>query len=443
MTVSSLTTLDESVAKPAEAARTHSDYMKWFLHDRFGMFIHWGLYSIPSRGEWVRSSERMTVEAYQQYFDEFNPTRYDPREWAALARAAGQRYVVLTTKHHDGFCLFDSKLTEYSAPHTPARDDLVRPFVDACREEGLKVGFYYSLLDWHHPNYPVIDDLHHPLRDTPPADATSRDLSVYQRYLHGQVRELMTNYGEIDLLWFDFSYQKLSGEAWRADELVEMIRQLQPGIVINNRLVAGHAESGGRPLGERGDYATPEQTVPSAGIVDAQGASVPWEAAMTTNKSWGYQRDDKDYKSPRDIVRMLVECVSKGGNLLLNIGPDPLGRVPQPCDALLKRVGRWMDDNGESIYGCGSATLPKPEWGYYTQRDDGVLFAHIFDRPAGPIVLEGLADRIDKARLLSDRSEVSTVRPWMVGENRLDAFLTLPTTLPDELDTVVMLQLKD
>jgi alpha-L-fucosidase len=401
------------------------------------MFIHWGLYAIPARGEWVRNHEKISTEAYQPYFDEFNPARYDPRAWARLARQAGQKYAVMTAKHHDGFCLFDSALTDYKAPNTPAGRDLLREYVDAFRAEGLKVGFYYSLLDWHHPDYPC--DRLHPMRENADFAARPRDFSRYVKYLHGQVRELLTNYGRIDVIWFDFSYDQMSGPAWRADELVRMVRSLQPHILIDNRLVAGHEQAGRG--GVSGDFASPEQVIPAEGVVDAAGKPTAWEACITLNDHWGYARDDKAVKSAAQVVHMLVECVAKGGNLLLNVGPTALGEIPDSSADVLRSVGRWLDANGASIRGCGRADLAKPEWGYYTT-DGRTLFAHILSKPIGPIALVGLGGKVAKARLLADGSEVKTSQPWQVAGNTKDAFLTIPRPdLPDPLDTVVALTL--
>jgi len=429
---------DETKAAPGGGAG-REDRTAWFVHDRFGMFIHWGIYAIPARGEWVRNKEKISNEAYQPYFEEFNPIRYDPRRWAALARRAGQKYAVMTAKHHDGFCLFDSKLTDYKATNTPARRDLIREYVEAFRAEGLKVGFYYSLLDWHHPHYPV--DHLHPMRENEALKAEKRDFSKYVEYLHGQVRELLTNYGRIDVMWFDFSYGEMSGEKWRATELVKMVRSLQPHIIIDNRLVAGHEDPGKSPIA--GDFASPEQIIPAEGVTDSSGRPCLWEACITINDNWGYARDDRNFKSPAQLVRMLVECVSKGGNLLLNVGPTALGEIQPEFVERLEAVGRWMDANSESIYGCTSAGLPKPEWGRYTRKGK-TLYAHIMEKPVGPIALLGLGGKIKKARMLYDGSEVSISRPWNVGENTKDCFMNLPhTTLPDPIDTVVALELAE
>lgn len=423
---------------------------EWFRNDRFGLFIHWGLYSIPARGEWVRSSERMSIEDYQQYFHEFRAERYDPKAWAAAAKAAGAKYAVLTAKHHDGFCLFDSALTDYKATNTPAGRDLVREYVEAFRAAGLKVGLYYSLLDWHHPGYPHFGDRHHPMRDHEGYRGREHDFASYLDYMHGQVRELCSNYGQIDILWFDFSYDQMAGEKWRASDLLRMVKRLQPQVIIDNRLEASGENAGSmrerQPNFYAGDFASPEQIVPPTGIVDHAGNSLPWEACVTINDNWGYAAADRNFKSAELIIRKLVECVSKNGNLILNVGPNAKGEIPRESLALLTEIGEWMRQNGESIYGCGLAKLPKPEWGYYTQRGRS-LYAHVLQGSIGPLGLLGLQQRVRRARLLADGSELRLIRPW----NTLDfpdcLFLNfgrpehLTHPLPDRIDTVVELEL--
>lgn len=415
---------------------------KSLMDHRFGLFIHWGLYAIPARGEWVRSIERISNEQYQPFFDEFNPSRYDPRSWAKAAKAAGQKYAVLTTKHHDGFCLFDSKLTEYKATNTPAGRDLIREYVDAFREEGISVGFYYSIIDWYHDDYPAYHDRIHPMRGVESFKDKEQDFNRYLDYMHGQVKELLTNYGKIDIMWFDFSYDEMTGEKWRATELMKMIRSLQPDIVIDNRL--GGDIMSAEPEVYAGDFFSPEQIIPPRGIVNEVGEPVPWEACITLNNNWGYHAKDKAYKTPRQVIRALVECVSKNGNLLLNVGPDAEGEIPSESLEILSTVGEWMRRNGDSIYGCGIAELDKPEWGRYTQCGNK-LYAHVFDRGIGPIYFQGLKGRIKKARLLADGSELKVETPWM-AENYSDiksgAFINLSGGgLPDELDTVIELEL--
>lgn len=425
---------------------------QWFLHDRFGMFIHWGLYAIPARDEWVRSQEKMSLEDYQVFFDEFNPDRYDPRAWARIAKQAGMKYAVMTAKHHDGFCLFDSQLTDYKSTNTQAKRDLVREFLDAFRAEGLKVGLYYSLLDWHHPDYPAYGDLHHPMRDNPEFERNPATFDRYLDYMHGQVRELLTDYGKLDIMWFDFSYEHLQGEAWRANELMEMIRSLQPQIIVDNRLEASGSIGGSiysnDPSFYSGDFASPEQIIPPKGVVNEAGESIPWEACITLNNHWSYSSSDRMYKTARMIIRKLVECVSKNGNLLLNVGPNARGEIPDESIAILEEIGSWMRRNSDSVYGCGEAGIEKPEWGRYTRRGDK-LYAHLFEENVGAINLLGLAGRIKKARLLADGSEVLIGRPWNTALYPDDAFLSLSRPehhtfpLPDEIDTVIELTLAE
>lgn len=425
---------------------------EWFLKERFGMFIHWGLYAIPARGEWVRNAEKISNEDYQAYFDEFNPERYDPRAWAKAAKAAGMKYAVLTAKHHDGFCLFDSKLTDYKSTNTKSGRDLVREFLEAFREEGLKVGLYYSLIDWYHPDYPAFGDPIHPMRDN---EEYERDPALFGRYLdymHGQVRELLTDYGKLDIMWFDFSYGEMKGEKWRATELMEMIRSLQPHIIVDNRLEASGEEGGSiytkDPTIYSGDFASPEQIVPPSGVTDEEGNSIPWEACITLNNNWGYGATDFTYKTARTVIRKLVECVSKNGNLLLNVGPDAQGEIPVESLQILEEVGQWMRRNGDSIYGCRQADFPKPDWGRYTQKGNK-LYAHLFEESIGPVNLAGLAGRILRARLLADGSEVFVTRPWNAVMYPDDAFFNFARPehfsypLPDDRNTVVELTLID
>lgn len=416
-----------------------SDSIQWFQNARFGMFIHWGLYAIPARGEWVKQVESIPEPEYQPFFETFNPVDYNPREWAKAARQAGMKYAVMTAKHHDGFCLFDTKYTDYKATNTLAGRDLIREYVDAFRAEGLKVGFYYSLLDWHHPDYPIAGDSIHPFRKMPEQNTRTGNLPRYADYLRSQVEELLTNYGKIDIIWFDFSYDNMRGEAWKATELVKMVRALQPGILIDNRL--GGNIKAVEPEIYAGDFASPEQIIPPEGVTNEAGQPIPWEACITLNDHWGYAAWDKNWKSPRTLIRALVECVSKGGNLLLNVGPTARGELPPENYTILAEIGRWMHANGESIYGCGNANLPKPEWGRFTRKGSR-LFAHLLDRGIGPTNLRGLEGKVSYARLLADGSEIRLARPWNATEFPDDLFINLPSAeLPDQADTVIELHL--
>ena len=373
----------------------------WFEESRLGMFVHWGLYSLAARHEWVMNHEETTVEEYSRYFRRFDPDLYDPRQWARAAKDAGMKYVVLTTKHHEGFCLWDSALTDYKATNTPAGRDLIAPYVDALRAEGLKVGFYYSLIDWHHPDFTV--DSVHPQRNSPEIQALNqgRDMARYRGYLHGQVRELLSNYGTIDYLFFDFSYPdgmdghpaggKGRGD-WASEELLAMVRELQPGIVVNDRLDVP------------GDLVTPEQYQP-AGPMMSDGVPLAWEACQTLNGSWGYDRDNLDYKSAELLVRMLVDGVSKGGNLLLNVGPTARGTLDPRALEALEGIGGWMRLHGRSIYGAGPSSFTAPVDARYTRRGNR-LYVHLFAWPFGFVHLPGLDGKVEYAQLLNDASEL-------------------------------------
>ncbi len=419
---------------------------QWWRDARFGMFIHFGAYAVPARGEWIKSERRMTTEQYQRYVDAFHPQDFDPRAWARLAKQAGMKYAVMTAKHHDGFCLFDSKYTDYDiAGNMPGRD-FVREFLDAFRAEGLKVGLYYSLIDWHHPDYPNVGN--HPMRDNPEWSKKKYDWDKYIEYMHNQVEELVTNYGSIDIMWFDYSFDEYSGEKWKAKELVDMVRRHQPWIILNNRLVVNPGVSTeGREFTGYGDFETPEQGVPEKGLIDKYGNPIPWETCLTLNNNWGNNAVDHDWKSSKLIVRTLVNCVSKNGNLLLYVGPDGRGNIPDPSIRVLTEVGEWMKKNHESIYGCGAAAMERPEWGRFTQNGD-LLFAHWMYPQIGHINIPGLAGKVDMVTLLSDGAELPTATTWWGNESAGNFYVNVkaPTyatyPLPDDKDTVIQLKLK-
>lgn len=426
---------------------------KWFMEARFGMFIHWGLYSIPAKGEWMMSEAEMTVSEYKQYFDLFDPVDYNPREWVRLAKEAGMQYAVLTAKHHDGFCLFDSALTEYKATNTKAGRDLVREFVDACREEGIRVGLYFSIIDWSHPDFPKYGDRQHPMRNNEAYKDEKIDFDRYLEFMHGQVKELVTNYGKLDILWFDFSYDDMCGEKWKATELIKMVRKYQPDVIIDNRLEGSGEDHGSiataNPLIYSGDFASPEQIIPPEGVRDELGEMIPWELCATMNNHWGYCNFDHQYKSPEMLIRKLVECTSKGGNMILNVGPDAKGNIPKESVKILREIGQWMKKNQESVYGCGICKLPKPEWGRYTQKGN-VIYAHVYETPLGALPLSGIApEKLDKVYYVADGTEMNRGEAWNTALFSDVAFVSFGDNpvftyeLPDKRDTVLKIILKE
>ena len=420
---------------------------EWFREARFGMFIHWGLYCIPARGEWARSIERIPEEEYLPYFDEFHPRDYDLKKWARAAKDAGMKYAVLTAKHHDGFCLFDSALTDFKSTNTKLGRDIVADFLDAFRAEGLRVGLYYSIIDWHHPNFPHYADSIHPMRGNAAYRDDRRNFANYLDYMHGQVEELVTRYGKLDILWTDFSYDDMRGEKWRAGDFVKMIRSRQPDIILDNRLEVSGEGFGSimddEPSDYSGDFVTPEQIIPPAPLRDKKGRPVPWESCLTMNNSWGYRYGDLAFKSSDLLIRSLVNCVSKGGNMLLNVGPDACGNIPEESLERLAAIGRWMRKNGESIYGAGTCDLPKPEFGRFTQKGNR-LFVHVTEDVIGPIPVAGIADKkIRRIRLLSDGCELKQAVGFTTANYPDLVFIALgedPTYTyprPDAADTVI------
>lgn len=421
----------------------YENRIAWFKEARFGMFIHFGLYAIPARGEWVRSTEEMPKEAYMKYFHEFNPVDYDPKAWARAAKDAGMKYIVMTAKHHDGFCLFDSQYTEFKSTNTKFGRDLVREFVEAVREEGLKVGLYFTLLDWYHEDYPHFGDKNHPMRNNPNETNEKRDFSRYLDYMHAQIEEICTNYGKLDLLWFDFSYDELRGEAWRATQLIQMVRRLQPGVIIDNRLeVSGEGYgslAAGTPTPYHGDFVTPEQMIPPEGIQDVHGRDMLWEACVTMNGNWGYHATDRFWKPSSMLIKKLVECVSKGGNMILNVGPDARGNIPKESLERLKDIGIWMKKNGNSIYGCGKAGIEKPDMGRIT-RNGKKLYYHLYENTIGPMPLTGVKkEEVESIRYLETGAEVPFSTSWVHSDypDILFADLGPDPILPDETDTVL------
>lgn len=440
------------VAAPGESQAASDARMRWWREARFGLFVHWGLYSgaagrwngqpVKGSAEWIQRNAHVPTDEYaRQMLPLFKPKPGFAREWAKLARQAGAKYLVFTSKHHEGFALHDSAVSDFDAKDATGRD-LVREIVEAARAEGLKVGLYHSVIDWHHPAYPYRDfarlehPLPHPLEKAgereDPGYAGRADLKQYQDFLHAQVRELVDRYGPIDVLWWDYSNPGAEGETWRAQELMATVRKAQPGIVMNNRLYRslGYDDpQGSLQWFDRahGDFTTPEQAIPARGV-----AGVDWEACMTMNGTWGYSALDTNWKSTRELVRNLVDTASKGGNLLLNIGPMADGSVPQASVERLQQMGAWLRRNGDSVYATGANPLGEVAWGRITAKDDGRLFLHVFERPAGG-ELRLRAPGQWRARLLDGGATLRTRRD---GD---ELAVALPATPGDSIDTVIEL----
>ena len=408
--------------------------MKWWTDARFGMFIHWGLYALPARHEWVKNRERLTNEDYQKYFDHFDPDLFNPKEWARMAREAGMKYVVLTSKHHEGFCLWDSQYTDYKCTNTPAGRDLIREFVDAFRAEGLRIGFYYSLLDWHHPDYTI--DRCHPQRIEGGSKAdydklnVGKNMDVYRQYMKDQVTELLTQYGKIDIIWFDFSLPGENGKGhddWDSEGLLRLARTLQPGIIVDDRLDLRDVWGGW-------DIMTPEQKK-VASCPTWNGEKVTWETCQTFSGSWGYHRDEATWKSIPQLLELLIETVSKEGNLLLNVGPTARGEFDARAKDRLEGMGKWMHANGRSIYGCTAAPedIPTPERTLLTYNPDkNRLYVHLIDYPLSRLGIE-FGDKIEYAQFLHDGSEIKFDKE----------FLYTPVLKPDVEVPVIEIFLKD
>ncbi|MSR64605.1 MAG: alpha-L-fucosidase [Verrucomicrobiae bacterium] len=424
---------------------------RWFTHDRFGLFIHWGLYALPARHEWVKNNEQITDEVYDsKYFKHFDPDLYNPELWAQAASNAGMKYFVITTKHHEGFCLWDSKHTDYKATHTPAKRDLIKPMVEAFRRHDMHVGFYHSLIDWHHRDY-IIDPHIGPYRAHPDREKMNkgRDQKKYAAFLHNQVRELLTKFGKVDVLWFDFSYPKPDGSGkgradWQSEKLLQLVRKLQPHVILDDRFDL--------PYGW--DVKTPEQFQPREWVT-VDGKPVVWEACQTFSGSWGYHRDESSWRSVDELIRTLIDCVSKGGNLLLNVGPTARGEFDERALARLTGIGEWMKRHNRSIYGCtqAPAEFKKPDNCLLTYNPDKKrLYVHVLAWPYHHLHLDGEAyvKRVEYAQLLNDASEVLLQGPAAWQLERLDTkkekpplTLTLPTQKPNVTVPVIELFLKD
>ena len=430
--------LRASDSNPPQTPAPSDSRMAWWRDARFGMFIHWGLYSqaagewngkpTSGAGEWIMNDMQIPLSQYEKLVPQFDPVKFDAREWVRLAKEAGMKYIVITTKHHDGFALYPSALTDWCIKSTPFKRDPLKELAAACEAENLRLCFYHSIMDWHHPDYAPRKSWNDIAKDPPNMDR-------YVDFMKGQLKELLTGYGPVGVVWFDGEWEN----TWtyeRGADLYNYVRTLQPGVIINNRVSTElPLQSGQHPFG---DYKTPEQSIPPNGL----GAGVDWETCMTMNNTWGFKKSDHDWKPTQTLVRNLIDCASKGGNYLLNVGPTGEGLIPAESVERLKQIGAWLKVNGDAIYGTSASPFTRPlPWGRCTTKvsgDAATLYLHVFDWPKdGELLVPGLKNRAKSAALLSDTKRKSLRTES--AENGLT--ITVPKTAPDALASVIVLQI--
>lgn len=417
--------------------------MQWWRDARFGMFIHWGLYAVPAGtwegeriegiGEWIMSYANISVEDYEPLVDRLNPVNFDAAEWCGIAADAGQEYLVITSKHHDGFAIFDSAVSDYDiVDRTSFGRDVLAELADACRSEGVALGFYYSILDWHHPSQYVDPDAENPQAGHFKNKIHPERKAEYLAYMNGQIEELVTRY-DPEILWFDGEWVDWWTEV-DGKNMYNYVRSLKPDIIINNRVGKGRMGMEGlsRGPGYAGDFGTPEQQIPATGL-----PGVDWESCMTMNDTWGYKSYDDNWKSAETLIHNLIDIASKGGNYLLNVGPTGEGRIPDESIERLRVMGNWMDVYAESIYMTTASPFEQPSWGRYTKRGPSTLYGHIFDWPAARSVeISAVPVELVGVSLLTPGGDVELT----FKQNNSGISVQLPDRAPDEIASVVRLE---
>jgi alpha-L-fucosidase len=402
-------------------AQSKPDKMDWWKEAKFGLFIHWGVYSVPAGvydgkdiegiGEWIMNRGKIPTVRYQAYAKEFNPMKYNPEAWVKMAKDAGMKYLVITSKHHDGFTLFETKASKWNiVDATPYGKDLLKPLAEACHKQGIRLGFYYSQAqDWNNPGGAAIGGHWDKAQDGSMDD-------YLDKVAVPQVKEILSNYGQVDIIWWDTPEDMTKERAAKFQPILDKF----PNLITNNRLGGGY----------NGDTETPEQFVPATGFPGRN-----WETCMTMNDTWGYKSKDNNWKSTKEILRTLIDIVSKGGNYLLNVGPTSEGLVPQPSIERLAEVGKWMKTNGESIYGTTASPFSYLPWGRCTQKGNK-LYLHVFEWPKDGKISVPLLNKISKAYLLSDPK-----KSLRVEKSKNQNTITLVGNAPDKIASVVVVEM--
>jgi alpha-L-fucosidase len=442
LTLGSARAIPESAG--AEPASSRDERMKWWREARFGMFIHWGLYAVPAgewkgkeipgAGEWIMNTAKIPISEYEPLAREFNPVKFNADEWVRIAKNAGMKYIVITSKHHDGFCLWDSKVSDYDiVDATPFKRDILKELSEACKKQGIRLCFYHSIMDWHHPDaqgsfYPNYND----------GTKSNPNFARYvENYMKPQIKELVTNYGPLGVLWFDGEWIKDWTEP-QGIELYNYVRGLQPDIIVNNRVGKGRKGMEGLSQSEEyaGDFGTPEQQIPPTGL-----PGVDWETCMTMNDTWGYKSHDHNWKSAEDLLGKLVDIASKGGNFLLNVGPTARGLIPQPSIERLEAMGQWMARNSESIYGTTASPFENLPWGRCTAKP-GKLYLHVFAWPQNgelQVPIPMYFGRVNRAYLLAQKQRGDLL---LGTDDAGNLVISVPRKAPDPVDTVIVAEIE-